>query len=198
MKKFFELCKPVIVLLAICLVVAAALAGANLLTKDRIAAQAEEAEQAARNALVPDASFQTVTFPKSGTDGYDFLVARNANGEEIARVFTVEAKGYGGTVKVMTAVANDATVLAVNIVDVSSETVGLGQNAAKPAFFEQFEGLEGGIGVNKTEKTGNDIKAITGATITSKAVTGAVNTAIERFRETQNFAIPRQGEEAAQ
>ena len=56
-------------------------------------------------------------------------------------------------------------------------------NATKPSFLEQFIGKTLGIAVNKNEPAENEIKALTGATITSKAVTSAVNTALEYYAE---------------
>lgn len=188
--KFQAYIKPTLVLFLICLAVAAALGGADLLTRDRIAEQNIKAEQDALAALVPGAEFGD----EIGYQDFTFRIAKDQNGEEIARVFTVSEKGYGGAVKIMTAVAPDATVLAVGIVDVSSETVGLGQKAAEdPAFAEQFVGKEKGIGVVKTGAKDNEIQALTGATITSKAVTAAVNKALDQFAETQNYAV-REGD----
>ena len=56
-----------------------------------------------------------------------------------------------------------------------SETSGLGSNAKKDWFREQFVGGSGTLRVNKD---GGDIQALTGATITSRAVTNGVNAAL--------------------
>ena len=60
-----------------------------------------------------------------------------------------------------------------------SETAGLGANASKDSFLGQFVGKISGITVTKNAPAENEIKALTGATITSNAVTAAVNAAIE-------------------
>ena len=97
--------------------------------------------------------------------------------------FTGTAKGYGGDVSVMTAVNTDGTVSGTAILDVSNETPGLGQNAAKEGFYSQFKGLKKGISLLKNGADGekNEINAVTGATITSAAVTRAVNAALDDF-----------------
>ena len=80
----------------------------------------------------------------------------------------------------MTAILPDKSIKAVEILDVSSETPGLGQNAAKESFYGQFSGISGGSDITVVKSGGGDmlqINAITGATITSRAVTKAVNEA---------------------
>ena len=54
-------------------------------------------------------------------------------------------------------------------------------NAKNDSFKNQFVGMSGTIGVNKSGKTDTEIQALTGATITSKAVTKAVNAALSEF-----------------
>ena len=78
----------------------------------------------------------------------------------------------------MTGVDINGKVTGVNILS-HAETAGLGAKAAEDSFRNQFIGLIEGITVSKGEGGENSIDAITGATITSKAVTQAVNAAIE-------------------
>ena len=68
----------------------------------------------------------------------------------------------------------DNAVTGVSIVD-HAETSGLGANCVKESFRNQFIGATGGLAVNKD---GGTIDALTGATITSRAVTRAVNNAV--------------------
>ena len=74
----------------------------------------------------------------------------------------------------------DGKVTGVKIIS-SNETPGLGQNAAKPEFLNQYIGKEFEIGVAGD----NEINAISGATMTSDGVTGAVNTLLEIAKEEQ-------------
>ena len=75
-------------------------------------------------------------------------------------------------------VDKDGKVTGVNILS-HSETAGLGANAVKESFRDQFVGLVKGITVSKDKPGENSIDALTGATVTSRAVTKAVNAAIE-------------------
>ena len=59
------------------------------------------------------------------------------------------------------------------------------KNAAKESFYSQFEGLKKGISLlkNGADSEKNEINAVTGATITSAAVTRAVNSALDDFNK---------------
>jgi len=81
---------------------------------------------------------------------------------------------FSGTLTIMVGVANDGTVTGVEITK-TAETSGLGANAGKPQFKDQFAGLTGTAAVTKD---GGTINAITGATITSRAVCAGVNSAV--------------------
>ena len=76
-------------------------------------------------------------------------------------------------------VCKQATVTGVKITSLS-ETPGLGAKASNEEFTKQYYGLEEGISVIKSGMpNGNEISAISGATITSKAVTEGVNAALK-------------------
>ena len=98
-------------------------------------------------------------------------------------VFETESKGYGGTVSVMTGISEEGSVTGVVILS-HEETPGLGANAEKEEFLQQYQqpAPEGGLSVVKyqTPQEGQ-VEAITGATITTAAVTDAVNEAIEQY-----------------
>ena len=170
---------PAVALFAICLVAAAALAATNYVTAEKIDAIAVETENAARAVLFPDAG----SFGEPQTVG-DVVCAEALDYKDrvIGYTFTAAAKGYGGDVTVMTGVLPDGTIGGVEILDVSDETPGLGQNAKKPDFKAQFVGMSGTIGVSTASKqAANGIDALTGATYTSRGVAEAVNKALETF-----------------
>jgi len=75
-------------------------------------------------------------------------------------------------------VSSDGTVSGVSIIKMS-ETSGLGANASKESFRAQFVGQSGTLAVSKD---GGSIDALTGATITSRAVTSGVNSALEAVK----------------
>ncbi len=171
--------KPVVVLLSICIIIPLALALTNAVTKDPIAKQETKQREDAMAELFPNKTFAEI-------DGYTYDTAAVAkDGDQIAGyVITTAAKGYGGDVKVMTAIQADGTLKAVKILSVDNETPGLGQNATKESFYGQFAGMAAQpFSINKTNPNAanNEIKPITGATITSTAVKNAVNEALEIY-----------------
>ena len=164
-----EIFLPAAALTVICLVVTAALGLTNELTKGPIAVlqKAQEFTEIEYEGL-----------PKSPYEG------RDASGQLVGYVIVTQAKGYGGAVQVMTGIDASGTVTGVNILS-HSETVGLGANAAKPEFTDQYQKPipEEGFVVEKNGKDGDAIQALTGATITSNAVTDAVNSAVKVYEE---------------
>lgn len=163
--------KPTAVLLAICIIIPLALAVTNKITSPNIAKLEEKTAQEALKELVPSAD----KFIEDTIDGVKYNTAQK-KGENIAFIFTTKAKGYGGkdSVTVMTAVSLSGEVLNLKVLDVSNETPGLGQNASNRDWYKQFIGKSDNIQLE-------DIKALTSATITSKAVLSAVNEALDLF-----------------
>lgn len=105
------------------------------------------------------------------------------DGKVIAYVVPSESKGYGGAIKMLVAVSADGKVIDYNILS-SNETPGLGDNAAKEPFKSQFKGKqEENLLVVKDPSNKDNIQAMTGATISSKAVTLAVKNAVNEVTE---------------
>ena len=162
--------KPALILCAICLCVTALLVGTNVLTAATIAQNAVEKEEASRRVVLPDASSFEVE--EDCAVGY-------ADGAVVGYVYVTSAKGYGGDVQVMVGISAEGTVTGVAILD-HDETPGLGANCKREDFRAQYEQTvpANGFTVVKNQKTsGGQVEALTGATITSRAVTQAVNEA---------------------
>lgn len=106
------------------------------------------------------------------------------NGEKVGFCVQNTVAGYGGDLTLLTGVDKDYKVTGVVILS-HSETAGLGANANKDEFKNQYIGKSENIGVAKNSPKENDIVAISGATITSKAVTAAVNDAIVLAKEAE-------------
>ena len=181
---------PTISLLVICLVATALLALVNNITKDKIAEQVAISEAAARVQVLPDAKeFEEVDM--DGDKVTDYYEGIDANGETVGYVFNTigEAKGYGGDVAVTVGIDTDGIITGIVPGDISNETPGLGQNAGKASWQAQFVGESGDLTVVKSDKAAQEntsdgkINALTSATITSKAVTGSVNVALDMFEE---------------
>lgn len=177
-KTYYEIVNPTLVLGVICIVVTLALSSANLLTADKIKELSAQTEKESMSKVLAG-EYTEVTENLDGSEVTYYKAERD--GETVGYIFTVDTKGYGGTVSVMTGVNTDGTVANVEILSADDETPGLGQNVTKEKFYGQFSGLKNGISVKRSgtaNRDNNEIDAVTGATISSKAVTTAVNTAL--------------------
>ncbi len=107
------------------------------------------------------------------------LVANDAGGNLLGYVITVvTSAGYGGDITFSVGITTDGTLNGYSITDIS-ETAGLGMKATENEFMSQFAGIPAAIlEVTKSDPQENEISAISGATITSKAVTYGVDAAI--------------------
>ena len=177
-----EILTVTVKLVAIMLIAGLALGAAYAVTEEPIAAQKAAQAEASRKAVLADASsFEAIALSDSGniTECYRGL---DASGSPCGYAVTVNAKGFGGTVVLTVGIA-DGTVTGVRVTS-HSETPGLGAKAAEDAFITQFTGKSGTLTVNKNGATNDqEITAITAATVTSQAVTTAVNEVIA-FAET--------------
>lgn len=180
MKKFSfkEIAVPAITLFLIAAICTAILAVTNGVTAPKIAENNEQAEIATRQLVFADAeSFSDVKTGENAT----YVEALDENGETIGYVFTTSSKGYGGEIKIMTGIGADGNVTGMEILSIE-ETAGLGMNAKKEEFRNQYADNSGEFTVVKSSAGENEIQALTGATITSQAVTDAVNIAVENFK----------------
>ena len=179
MSKLKTILITTLALTLICVVFTAALALTNEVTKDRIAVVQKQAEMQAMSRVLPADRYEIGTFKLADAEYY---TAVNAAGDIQGYIFTSSANGYGGAVKVMTGITPDGKIVAIEVLDASQETPGLGQNATKADFWEQFKGKSGRLNVAKSDVGENDVKALTGATITSNAVKDAVNKALTSYK----------------
>lgn len=143
-----------------------------------IAAEKKElSKQESMKALVSDAdNFKAVP------DKAEWFTAEKG-GKVVAYVVPGESKGYGGEIKMLVAVKPTGEVIDYSIIT-SNETPGLGDNASKEPFRSEFKGKkEANLVVTKDAADKDDIQAMTGATISSKAVTLAVKNAVHEVTE---------------
>lgn len=174
---------PTISLFIICTVAAVLLAFTNQATSKKIDEMAIQSAKASQSKVLSEATaFEEKTLKLDGKE-FTYQIGTSSDEAIVGYVFATTANGYGGQVKIMTGILPDGKVNKVEVIDVSSETPGLGLNAQNDAFHSQFNGKSANIEVVKNDATGNQIKAMTGATITSKAVTKAVNQALNAFEQ---------------
>lgn len=136
----------------------------------------------ALNTVLQDSKFSEeaiVGEPKFITKVYQGNTAEDGTGDVLGYAFQLETtEGYGDAIKIMVAFKADNTISGIDVVS-HTETPGLGAKADEPKFKDQFMGKEvSELMVTKGGSNPQDIDAISGATITSRAVTNAVNEAI--------------------
>ena len=167
------------------------------ITKQPIADANAAAAQEAYKAVFADAdSFEALEgFDKNAATeevvaaGYedsidDVQVAKDASGADIGYVITVTAKdGSQSTITFSVGIQSDGTVNGYSVTSIA-ETPGLGMKVEDESFYSQFQGklVDTFNVVKNTSAADNEIEAISGATISSKAVTNGVNAALTYFR----------------
>ena len=164
-----------VTLFLIAAVVAGVLAGVNAVTKPIIDAQNEAKTQAAIAAVLPGGFDEEIT-DYTDASGLVSKVYKGENGYALE----VKPSGFDNTITMMVGVDFEGNVLGISVVS-HTETAGLGAVAAAStsageAFRGQFVGKSGSVAVSKD---GGELDAITGATITSRAICAGVNAALD-------------------
>ena len=187
--------KDALVLCAITLVAGACLGGVYEITKAPIAAAELEAKSVAYRVVLPEAAefvaddlTDVIAAANGEIAGMGFgnvtvgeaVTGVDASGAPVGYVVTSTSNdGYGGAITVSVGIQADGTVSGIEFLTLA-ETAGLGMNAQKPEWKAQYAGKN--VDAFSVTKGGaaadNEINAISGATITSNAVTGAVNAAV--------------------
>lgn len=183
--------KNIVVLFFIALISVSVLAVLNQITMEPIAKAEQEAKAEIYRKVYADAAdFEEMNGFTGETSSYAptdpsitfnaVLAAKDQGGNTIGYVIdATSANGYGGDVQIAVGISNEGTLTAFSVI-AASETPGLGARASEDAFASQFAGMPAEqIVFTKTGKSApNEIDAISGATITTTAVTTAVNEAI--------------------
>lgn len=168
--KTWKLLAPIVVLVCICLIVTAALAGANQLTAPVIANALQEKADAALQVVLPEGS----DFTDVALEGLPEIVtdAKQA-GNGAGFVFTMNAKGFGDTpINVMVGLDADGKIAGTYVVS-HTETSGIGTKVVDEGsdFQQQLVGMGDTSG----------IVATSGATFSSKGMTDAVQAAFDAY-----------------
>ncbi len=172
-----QLFKFGLILCLICLVSTLVLAVTYEVTKPKIEEQLKLEEEAAFKAILPEAD----SFTKKESNGIEYYEALKG-GALAGYCVKVAANGYGGYIHMIVGIDPAGTIEGLEVIQ-HQETPGLGSKieeirpGEKEAWFlKQFRGKPAsGIGLKK------NIDAITGATISSRAVTDSVRATIDKF-----------------
>lgn len=146
----------------------------------------EENEQEAIDEAVYYVLRSAESYKAKEMEGKKIYRALDSSEKITGYAFTASGGGYQGTIKLMVGVGpNLQTVKGIEILE-SSETPGLGGKIRGESFKNRFRNLsaQGGIGLVKAaEPDKGEVQAITGATISSKAVVNIINKELSRVRK---------------
>ena len=187
-----KIVKNTLILTVITLVAGLGLGLVYEVTKAPIAQAKENAKKEAWQKVFPEADisdFQQVDLDEAAADqalkdmGVNGTIDEACTVGDAGYVVTATDKdGFGGSIQVTVGITSDGTVNGVSILSIN-ETAGLGMKAAEASFYGQYEGKQTEkFVVSKDGGDGEPIDALSGATITSRSVTGAVNAALGYYQ----------------
>lgn len=178
-----ELVKLVVVLTAVCTVAGVLLAITQKLTAEPIRqAERQELFDSLSQILPPgDGDPVTLHLPAPGGSNTFYITRRNGALAGIA-FSCVSSNGYGGPVEALVGLTPEGAIVGMKVTQ--KETPGLGTRIADPPFLKQFTNavpLEGSLW--KVKKDGGPIDAVSGATISSRALCAAVANGVKLYTE---------------
>lgn len=184
MKNVMSITIKLLVLTVVC---AAFLGAVYSITKEPIAQQVEKAATEARLAAFPDAvSFEDskAEIPEEYSIIKNVFYALDKEGNIIGATVGITTRGYSSNLMMTVGLGADGKVKGVIIGD-NTETPSIGKKALASGFLNQFTGklIDNPLNYVKTATGDYDIQAVSGATVSTKSVTNAVNTAIEFYKQ---------------
>ena len=175
--------KPALILFFIAAFMTTLLGIVRSLTLEPIAINKKKAQVTAMKSVFPSATnFAEIECPYTGniTGIYESF----SGIESIGYAIELEVEGYSGKINLILGISKiDNTISGMRILK-HSETPGLGALAVTEKFYKRYENKNAvQLNVVRNSPGENDIEALTGATITTKAVTAAVNEAVKWYNE---------------
>lgn len=179
---FKEYVAPIVVLVAICLVITAALAATYGVTQPIIEENSIKAANETRARLIEADSFtafdgELAVAEKDKVFATDCYVADNGAG----MVVTVSTKSFGGALTEMIGIDADGKITGIEVTS-HADTPGLGTKAHAPGYLEQYKGKGTDEITTTSAKDEAAINHVTGATISSNAVHYGVYCAMEQYK----------------
>lgn len=197
MKK--DIVKLGLILFIICVVAAGLLALTNSVTAPIIAKNQLQSEIQAKQAVLPqgkefndiDSAKMAELFKNSNNEKLNNIVQisiAEADGKFSGMVIKTSVTGYKGSIVMLIGIDAQGKITSYKVLS-HSETPGLGDKITGEKFSSQFAGKsanESLVVVKKAVQKSNEIQAITGATISSRAATLAINSAIDAYNIVKN------------
>lgn len=160
-----------IILMTICLVASLVLAATHRLTAEKIKEQETAAEKAALDDVLP----QATDFKERHSDKFDYYEGAK-NSKTAGYILKITAKGYSGGISMLVGIDTSGNIQGIEVLS-HQETPGLGARICEKWFLEQFKGRPGqGLDMS-------GIQAISGATISSRAVLEAIKKDVKEFMD---------------
>ena len=186
--------KNALILFAITLVAGILLGLVYQVTKDPIAYQEKLAQDKANQSVfaaaatfddvaLDDAAAAEITSEFAGVTIESVKEARDSSGNGLGYVIQVKSKGYGDFITYTVGITNESSINGISIIKIA-ETPGLGMNADKvlsPQFVDKAAGTLTVAKSGQVTDANTQIEAISGATITSNAITNGVNASVSYF-----------------
>lgn len=172
-----KIAKLILSLTIISAVCAGVLASVNSLTKDAIDRIRIRQTLDAAAAVMPSSNGDLKVEEMAG----GIFVGKDVAGKPVGyAVKGRDPSGYGGDIVLMVGFSPDRKIVTYRKLE-AAETPGLGSNLASESFMKQFTGMDSASPIS-VRKDGGRVEAITSATITSRAVCGAINDASRKLK----------------
>ena len=189
---FKEIVKPAITLFLICAIITGALAVVNGITKPIIEESQKAALQESLSVVLPGADEYSEAVDREAliSQGYEpgervrNLYTASVGGDTFGYVVEVASRGYGGNIVMLVGIDSSLSITGTAIMS-HNETPGLGSKADDDEYMKQYLGEipETLYRVVKTEKSQDgDIEVLSGATVTSRAISNAISEAAQLVR----------------
>jgi electron transport complex protein RnfG len=163
------------------------LAMVNKQTKPVIEKNQAESENNARSQVIEGAvDFEKQSLKISETESLEYYIAKDAQANVLGYTFIALGKGYSGELKTMVGVDPEFKIKKILVIQ-QTETPGLGANCTKPEFNEKFANLA--LNDLKVDKDGGNIKSISGATITTRAITNSIKETLDMLQKNLNQSV---------
>lgn len=160
-----------LILAIFCMAAVALLPAANNISKTgNISSKPEEVDAGLKEVMPQAKTFKKI----ESTKGIVYQKAYDKEGRMLGVVFTATGQGYSSIIKTLVGMLKDGSITAIKVIS-QDETPSLGTRVTEEDFRKQFS--------NKDSKDLEDVQAITGATISSKAVIDSVKSTAEKIKE---------------
>ena len=176
-KSIGEIIRIAVILTVICMAVSALVSFVYSMTNEIYQENLRKVKEEAISALFDGAAVSCEPLPITGTQAQE-LYRVSEDGRVLGYCANVKSAGFGGDIELMVAMGTDGMLIGVEIISLS-ETPGLGSRVDDADYLAQYDGMS----VDQQPLLGEDVDAISGATISSRAVLAGVQKALNALKQ---------------